>query len=224
MNKLLMTSAGTMGLILGMTAAILADDATTQPADSPSWKDQLTAGRGAERSGQYSDAETALKAAVAVAPAGTLDAAECINELGKLYRLAAQYDQADQLDHQALDLRTKLAGESDPSVAQTLENLGELDTIRGKYDAADKELRRALSIRTQALGAQTAPTAETMTNLGSLDLSLCKFDEGYKLCKDAVDIQDKTLAEDDPARAWGWDNLATAYYFQSKLLDSETLF
>jgi tetratricopeptide (TPR) repeat protein len=146
MSKLLMTAAGAMGLILGMSAAILADDATTQPA----WKQELATGRVAERKGQYSDAETALKAAVAAAPEGTLDAAECLNELGKLYRLTAQYDQADQLDHQALDLRTKLAGESDPLAAVTLENLGELDTIRGKYDAADHELRRALEIRKAA--------------------------------------------------------------------------
>ncbi|MGA2231045.1 MAG: tetratricopeptide repeat protein [Tepidisphaeraceae bacterium] len=219
MNKLLITSAAALGLVLGMSAAILADDATTQPA----WKTQLTAGRDAERKGQYTDAETALKAAVAAAPDGTLDAAECLNELGKLYRLTAQYDQADQLDHQSLDLRTKLAGESDPLVAVTLENLGELDTVRGKYDAADHELRRALEIRKAALGDQSADTAETMTNLGSLDLCVCKFDEGGKLCQQAVDIQDKTLGDDDPARAWGWDNLATAYYFQSKLVDAETL-
>ena len=188
------------------------------------WHDDLLSGREAIKQGHYDQAEVPLTAALHQAAPDSLDAADCLDELAKLYRLTAKYDQADSLGHQALDLRRKLRGETDPLVATSLENLGELDTIRGKYDQARLELQQTLTIRTQALGEQTAPTAETMTNLGFLDLCQCNYADGAALCEKAVDIQDKTLDADDPARAWGWDNLANARYIQSRLIESETLF
>jgi Tfp pilus assembly protein PilF len=193
-------------------------------AASASWAADLTAARLAIRQARYTDAEPLLKSAVDGAPHDSLDSAEAMNDLGKLYRLTAKYDQADSLDHQALAVESKSLGENDPRIAVVLENLGELHTIRGKYDLAEKELSRALAIRTKAFGLDNADTAESMTNLGFVYLCVCRCDEGEKLCAQAVEIQSKVLQPDDPARADGWDNLGNAYYLRSRLTDAGVLF
>jgi Tfp pilus assembly protein PilF len=185
---------------------------------------EVSDGHDAIRFGHYDDAEKLLKSAVTDAAPHSVDAVQALNELARLYRLTAKYDQADALGHQALDIAEHLTQQESLDTAAVLENLGELDVIRGRYPAADTELRRALAIRTKLLGEQSAEAAESMTNLGSLDLNVSRLDEADKLCRRAVEIQDKVLAADDPARADGWDNLANDYYMRARLSDAETMF
>ena len=152
--------------VLCVTATSLAEPPSATPAAAPlTWQQELFTGRDSVRQGNYSDAEQSLQAALSGAEQSmghdTLAAAATANELGKLYRLIAKYDQADALDHRALDIRTHLLGDNDPLVAVVLENLGELDILRGFYANADKELRRALEIRTSQCGEESAEAADT---------------------------------------------------------------
>jgi len=209
------------GLFIGCAAgAINAESISTQPAGL----EQLNEARELIRIGRYDDATPLLQTAVRQAAPDSLDAAVALNELGRLDRLTAKYDEAEVFDRKAVEIETKLSGPDDPALATTEENLGELDNIRDRFDRAKQELGRAMEIRTKAFGEDNALTAESMSNLGVVELCLCNIDEGEKLCRRAVEIQNHTLKADDPDRAVGWDNLANVLEFRSNFVESERLF
>jgi tetratricopeptide (TPR) repeat protein len=192
-------------------------------AQTQAWQEQLAAGRDAIKKGMYSDAEAPLKGALAAAAAESVEFAECENELGKLYRLTAQYDLAESFDHKALELQEKLLGKNDPAVATTLENIGELETIRANFKASGEALNRALDIRTKALGEENADTAETMSNLGYFDLCVNNLADADKLCRRALEIDTGLLDADDPRLAFAIDNVGNVVFEYSHYTETETL-
>ena len=82
--------------------------------------------------------------------------ASLLDALGRVQRNLENVDESERLMWEALALREKYAGPTDPATARTLERLADLQRRRGNYTRADSLATRALNIH-RALYGNTHP-------------------------------------------------------------------
>ena len=80
------------------------------------------------------------------------DYATTLNNLAELYRNMGQYEKAEPLYSQALEIRKRVLGEGHPDYALSLNNLAELYKDMGQYEKAEPLYLQALEIRKRVLG------------------------------------------------------------------------
>ena len=103
----------------------------------------------------YRDLEPVLASRLAETP----DSLEIRDELARVYRGQAKYDQAAELYRHALELREAVSGKGSIELVPTLENLARVDQLLRKLDEAETLLARAIAIREAAQGPEQAEPA-----------------------------------------------------------------
>jgi CHAT domain-containing protein/Tfp pilus assembly protein PilF len=124
--------------------------------------------RSCEMRGNFSDAEKHYESALTrVKDFGEgLSLAAILNEMGTAEWRRNDLPRAEQLLHNALDIRNKLAPNS-IDLAWTFNNLGLVAADRGDIDAAKEFYEQALAIQ-QRLVPDSADVASSFNNLGSI--------------------------------------------------------
>ncbi len=153
---------------------------------------------------------------------GDRDYAQSLSNLASLYESTNQYDRAEGLYEQALEIE-KAAGTNDPEYAAVLNNLAVLHKSRGRYAKAEPLLKEALGIE-KAAGEDDSEYAASLNNLAMLYKSMGQYKESQVLLRQALKIDKASLGENDPAYATDLNNLGVVYRLAGKYAKAETVF
>ncbi|KAL9577476.1 MAG: hypothetical protein Q9203_007445, partial [Teloschistes exilis] len=88
--------------------------------------------------------------------------------LSKILPEQGSYDNAEQMDRQALESREKVLGKEHPDTLTSVSNLALVLQYQGKYDEAEKMNRRALDGREKVLGKEHPDTLTSVYCLAYL--------------------------------------------------------
>jgi CHAT domain-containing protein/tetratricopeptide (TPR) repeat protein len=133
-----------------------------------------------------------------------------LNNMGELYKALGDYERAEALHRQALDIREKKLGKDHDHVTHSLERLAELRRARGDYAGAEPLYKSVLE-RREKRGTGDTRLAQAINDLGILYHEVGRYTEAVALLERGVEIDKRTMDPSDPARAIGLNNLAGAY-------------
>lgn len=135
-----------------------------------------------QRDGDFVRADSIYERALATVRDGEVEPlrlAEALERsaVGKLY--VTDYEMAETLQREVLEIREGLLGEDHPLVAVTLENLGGVYYRTGRYDEVIDGLGRVLEMRERALGPESEPVGRTLANLATNHEAAGRYEEGW---------------------------------------------
>jgi len=128
--------------------------------------------------------------------------------IGQVYQNMGDYERAQPLLEDALDLRRAALGPKHPEVAQSLNDLGVILHYRGEFEAAEARYREALRMRRQGLDAPHEGIASTLNNLGAVLHHQGSLDSAETYYRDALAMRQLLVADDDPELAVNIANVA----------------
>ena len=97
--------------------------------------------------------------------------AQMMGVMGRVYANLGLYDRAQSLLTEAVGIRRRVLGSSNPQTLSSMDDLGWTLNREGHYGDAEKLQRETMNIRRRVLGAQHPDTLRTLTNLaGTLTL------------------------------------------------------
>lgn len=95
-----------------------------------------------------------------------------LRSLSQYYEELGNYDEAERLLDQCVQIREKVIGPRNPDLADDLYDLGLLNLTIDRYDKAEAVLRRALDMRVLTLGSEHPDVYETLDALAVVHLDL----------------------------------------------------
>jgi CHAT domain-containing protein/tetratricopeptide (TPR) repeat protein len=138
--------------------------------------------------------------------------ADCLIELGRLYRYMGAYSTAEPLYQKALEIMHKAYGENHPDYARSLNNIAELYRDMGAYSTAEPLYQKALEIVHKAYGENNEFYATILNNLGLMFFAKGDYSQARPLLQKALDITRNILGESHPDYAGSLNNLAQVYH------------
>lgn len=188
-----------------------------------------SAGRVEFTLGQYNDALRCFKSALSIEEARIggrhhPNIATVLNNLGAVYDLQGNYDEAVKHYSQALKIRERALGQDNIQVGQSLNNLAGVYKSLGRFKDAQTSYERALSIFEQDLGHTHPGTATILNNLAALHHANGDFDKAAKLYKRALEIRESHYGKNNLLVGHTINNLAEVYRVQGKYDIAEPLY
>jgi tetratricopeptide (TPR) repeat protein len=115
-----------------------------------------------------------------------------------LYESQGQYNDAEPLYLQSLDIRKRQLGNDHPDVALSLNNLAQLYFSQGRYNDAELLYLQSLDIRKRQLGNDHPDVAQSLNNLAQLYFSQENYLEAENLAQQALVIYQQKLGSEHP--------------------------
>lgn len=166
--------------------------------------------------GQYAEGAEAAEGRLALYRAHFGDrhlaTAAAADELASLLQYQGEYDRAEPLFLEALDVRREHLGESHAYVGATLNNLGMLYQAKGDLESARDYITEALGILTVALGESDLNVAAITANLGILLQYMGDYPAAERHLMKALEVRRAALGEESPEVASSLNSLASLYY------------
>jgi serine/threonine-protein kinase len=161
--------------------------------------------------GLYAEATAQLEAALLtrgrIGKGEDAKAAEVLEALSVVKKVAGDYEAAETLAGQAVALQRRLRGP--PAVlASSLNTLAEARRVRGDYPAAESASREALALRQRALPAEHRDIADNLNNLALLIHARGDYGAAERMHRDSLAMRRRVLGEDHPEVSNSLNNLA----------------
>ena len=152
-----------------------------------------------ERLGRYDDAERLLLESVALQRSAssrpTLELADALNALGRLYGTTGEAKKGDGLHLEALQIRRALLRADDPLVAKSLNNLASIRYAGGDLEGAVTGYREAFAI----LRSRNDPDrAIALVNVSAMLFRQGKYAESVDAAREAWETNEKIHGPDHP--------------------------
>ena len=116
------------------------------------------------------------------------DIARTIGQLAIVVRQLGDYEEAERLTRESLNLKRKIFGEEHADVAQALNSLAIVLKDRGKEWEAERTYREALAMKRKVFGERHEEVASTLNNLAALLKSSARYAEAEPLYLEALAI------------------------------------
>ncbi len=129
------------------------------------------------------------------------DLAEVLNDMGWLYYLRGDSEQAEKFYRESLAMNRRLLGEKHVEIANGLANVAA--TLWDKEDLAGAETlyRQSLALRRELQGERHPDYGETLFNLASLQYDLGNASEALANMREVLSIYRKVYPPDNPDTA-----------------------
>lgn len=150
------------------------------------------------------------------------DTGRCLNELAMAYAAVGNYDRAEPLLEDALQLVMLFDGASSEAYATVLDNLAQAKSAKDQLRDAEKLHRLALESFTRAVGRDHPSYATCLGNLAMVCRKLGKYAEAERLYIEAVDVRRRAFGVDDVRHIGMLDGLIDLYLDMSRLGAAET--
>src|SRR5688500_5904678 len=177
--------------------------------------------------GIYPAAETHFRAALELRrrlfPAGHMDVANCLHNLGIVLAERGDLAGAESFLNEGLEMERKLHGEETASVATSLSALGRVLVGKGDLVGAESTLRRALEMRLKLLGEQHLDVAQSLDSLGVVLRQKGDLAGAEAMHRRSLAVLRKLLGEDHRLVAHGLNNLATVLHSKGEAAEAERL-
>jgi tetratricopeptide (TPR) repeat protein len=162
--------------------------------------------------GQYTAAlEKETKAlALARSSLGTHNqvTADCLNEMGEIYRDLGDYTNAEAVFKESLQIREDILGLDHTSTAQSLGNLGLIYVYMGRYNEAEPMLQQALSINEKATGLNSMADATSLAGLGAYYTTVGDYSKAEDCDKQTLEIDRSVEGGNGQETVTAMNNLA----------------
>ena len=116
----------------------------------------------------------------------SMEMAECYNDIGYVYIEQGEFDKAQQILHQSLDLREKLVSNDHPKVGLAYNSLGTCFFVQNKYDDALTYHLQSLAIRKIVYGENSREVALNYHNIGTTLSKKKRYDEALSCLHTAL--------------------------------------
>src|SRR6266487_5616747 len=153
----------------------------------------------------------------------TLEASRLLNEVADYLLERGQYQDAEPLIRQALEMHERQVGVGAPGLARVLNKLAVLYFWQGKLEQMEPLLEQALRMSEQSLGAELAERAESLYMLSVLRRAQSKLESAESLAVQAIAVYEQCLGGEHPSTARGWTCLACVYGRQGRYKEAEAL-
>lgn len=158
-----------------------------------------TLGKVLEEKGDYQQAITVMKEAVALRAGATpAELAESLAGLANVEFYAGHYPEAKTLSQRLLAMHQEIYGPRHPAVAEDLSNLGAIEQDTGHYAEAEKFHRQALEITRAFYGEEHPRTAAGLTMIGRALVFQKRLDEAAGLLERALVIRERVYGATHP--------------------------
>lgn len=154
----------------------------------------------------------------------TLEYADVMYQLGKLYQMQGKYNAAEKAYTKTLEIRMRILGEMHVDTAAVVSALGVLYTSKGLLLEAKLKFQKALEINRQLLGEDNEYVANILNNLAAINEDLGEFDSAEVLYKEAINLYEKFQRTDTSYAANAYNNLAILYVKKNQPEKAEELF
>ncbi|NET29737.1 tetratricopeptide repeat protein [Okeania sp. SIO1I7] len=131
-----------------------------------------------------------------------------INNLAELYRLTGQYNKAEPLFKQAIEIDKIALPETYPDLAHKINNLALLYSAQGRYKEAELLFKEALEIYKIALPENNPYLAHPLGGIAYLYRTQKQYNEAEALLKQALEIKKIALPKNHPSLATTLNNIA----------------
>jgi CHAT domain-containing protein/Tfp pilus assembly protein PilF len=153
-----------------------------------------------------------------------LEYATGLGNLALMYRSVGDYERAEVLFQQALEIdRVALGDVAHPDYAIDLNNLASLYLVTGKYAQAEPLYREALDIRKQLFGEQHPAFAQSLNNLGGLYFEMGDYARAEPAFRQVLEIDKKIYGEQSAEYAAGLNNLGLLYEVTGDIARAEPM-
>ena len=134
-----------------------------------------------------------------------------LHNLSEAYRALGQFESADSLNLEALELSRGAYGAEHAETLDCLNTRAQLLKDLGDLGAAKDVQEQVLSISRRAMGAQHPRTATYLNNLASLVADLGDLRSAIRLQRESQSIRERVFGKNSPAILTNLNNLARLY-------------
>ncbi|MCU0461009.1 MAG: CHAT domain-containing protein [Bacteroidales bacterium] len=149
---------------------------------------------------------------------------EATGILGLLYKQTGQYDKAEPLLKEALEIARKIPGTDQADFATALNNLAAFYFDTGIYDKAETLLLESVEIRKKSPGQSNLNYAQSLNNIGMLYQKTGDFPNAEKYMSEALEVIKGSLGTDNAAYGIFLNNLGEVYYQMGNYVKAELLY
>lgn len=121
-----------------------------------------------------------------------------MEELGAVYKLLGEPDEALSLYNKALESTEKTYGEDNAKVASILYLLGDIKESMGELVEALANFEECLELRRRHLEITSFEIADTLDRIGAIYVEQGSSEKGYLCHAEALDIRQANSQSDDP--------------------------
>lgn len=144
--------------------------------------------------------------------------------LAYLLQYIAEYEKAQELYSQVLEIRKRVLGREHPATAVSYNALASVYDSQGEYRKAERLYGKVLGIYERVLGEEHPDTAASYNNLASVYASQGEYRKAEGLYGKALRISERVLGEEHPATAASYNNLAGVHESQGKYEKAKGLY
>ncbi|RYP29542.1 hypothetical protein DL767_006670 [Monosporascus sp. MG133] len=134
-----------------------------------------------------------------------------------------EYEEAEQIHRQTLELRQKVPGKEHPSTLASMNNLALVLDNQGKFDKAEQIHRQTMELRQKVLGKEHSDTLTSMNNLANVLHSQGKYEEAKEMHRQTLELIEKVLGKEHPDALASMNNLALVLDNQGKYEEAEQI-
>ncbi|OAQ69057.1 kinesin light [Pochonia chlamydosporia 170] len=153
---------------------------------------------------------------------GKVDASLLYN-VAQSYSLLGQYQKAEQMYRQTLQLHEKVLGKSHPDTLSSMNNLAEVLSDLGKYKEAKQMHWQTLQLKEKVLGKEHPSTLNSMNNLAGVLLNLGKSKEAEQMQRQEWKLTEKVLGKEHPSTLISMNNVALVLSDLGKYEEAEQM-
>lgn len=147
--------------------------------------------------------------------------AAVLHNLGRVQEAQGRRKSAEQLLRESIREREECCGSDDPDLAASLESLAGILQSRGRLDDAERLLQRANEIERHNFPPGHVRIALGMNAMAALEAARKHYANAEQLLRSAVEIVEHSEPLNDPVLGETLGNLATSYWLEHKLEESE---
>jgi len=133
------------------------------------------------------------------------------------------WNNAEQLDSQVMDMRKKLLGAEHPDTLTSMANLAVTYWNQGRWKEAEQLGVQVTDIRKKLLGEEHPDTLASMENLANTYCNQGRWNEAEQLGVQVMDTRKKLLGTEHPDTLASMANLAITYGNQRRWNEAEQL-
>ena len=150
--------------------------------------------------------------------------ADILNGLGLTLVAQGDYQEAENLYDDSMQIRIKLLGEEHPDVSDSLNNIGLLHDMTGNYQKAESLFMQAIMIRKKSLGEDHVRVADCQNNLASCYLNQGRYEDAKNMYFDVLEAYERLYGEEHIGFATALNNLAAISLEEQKYDDANIKF
>lgn len=128
------------------------------------------------------------------------------NVAGSCY-VRGQYQTAEQMYRQVLELRKEALGKDHPVTLDSMNNLALVLDSQGKYEEAKQMHRQILEIRETVLGKDHPDTLNSMYNLAVVLCNVGRYEEAEQMRRQEWKLTEEALGKEHPDTLVSMNNL-----------------